>query len=307
MSSKTSRKSKYSHLIEKIKKELGPVFRPSELKKIIAEVVREESIEKGDAVRNEVLYRNLANLINTRKHGFKLKVHNLRASEDLYSFKEVFDPLLAARAFVKGKGHYLGNLSAMYLLGLTDQRPKSYYICHESLSASSTPFEYSPDQVKLLFMKSHRISDRYFEYGDNRYYMLEKQIMNACGLIDYILKDEEFGEIKICISNLERTFLDSIISPQYSGGISQVIESFKDQEMDLNKLKQYYDSLSPKYPYWQKIGFILSLNENINIASEWKNFFKNIEMKDFFLDKEYRSSWTYSEEWKIFYPKGIYE
>ena len=43
-----------------------------------------------------------------------------------------------------------------------------------------------------------------------------------------------------------------------------------------------------------------AINANID-------FSKNIEMKDFFLDKEYRSSWTYSEEWKIFYPKGIYE
>jgi len=306
MSSKTNRKSKYSHFLEEIKYKLGPVFRTSELKKVIAEIASNE-MYKREGVDKDVLYRSLYKLMSTRKYSFKIKVHNLRISDEILSLREELDPLFIAQAYAKGKGQYLGNLTAMYLLGLTDQRPKSFYICHESLPASSQPFEYSPDQVKLLFMKSHRKSERYFEYDENRFYMLEKQEMSASGLIDYIHKDEEFGDVKICISDLERTFLDSIVGSQYSGGIVQVIESFKDQEIDLKKLKQYYDALSPKYPYWQKIGFILSLNKNEKLSSDWKKYFKDKEMKDFFLDKEYRSNWAYSEEWKLFYPKGIYE
>lgn len=306
MSSKTNKKSKYSHLLEEVKSKLGPVFRPSELKKTLIEVATSEALNRED-LDKDALYRSLYKLMSTRKHSFKIKVHNLRISNEILSFNEELDPLYIAQAFAKAKGQYLGNLTAMYLLGLTDQRPKSFYICHESLPASTQPFDYSPDQVKLLFMKSHRKSERYFEYDENRFFMLEKQEMSSSGLIDYIHKDEEFGEVKIRISDVERTFLDSVIASQYSGGITQVIESFKTQEINLKKLKQYYDSLSPKYPYWQKIGFILSLNKNVKLSSEWKKHFKDKEMKDFFLDKEYRSNWAYSEEWKLFYPKGIYE
>ncbi|MBC7540164.1 MAG: hypothetical protein H7281_15170 [Bacteriovorax sp.] len=300
------KKSKYSHLIEKVINNLGVVFRPSELKRVITDVVSEEVISSGDIdIDSTKLCNSLSKLIYSRKIQHELILHNLRFSNLLFSFRKDVEPIQIANAFTHGHGHYLGNLTAMYFLGLTDQRPKSFYICNESLPATTEPFEYSVDKVKMSFMKSHRTTQRYFEYSDHQYYFLEKQFMNGVGIIDYILKDDELGETKIPMSNIERTFLDSIISPQYSGGITQVLESFKDQKINIKELKKYYDALVPKYPYWQKIGFVLDLNTDNKSAKEWRKLFFNEEMKDFFLDKEYRSTWNYSEEWKIFYPKGI--
>lgn len=105
------------------------------------------------------------------------------------------------------------------------------------------------------------------------------------------------------MTDLERTLLDASMSPHNTGGLPGLRKLFKQiaQKIDLKVLHSRYHALSWKYPYWQRIGFLLDAVDRQK-SDAWMNLFGAPKHK-FFLDKGFSKSWDYDPKWQLHYPK----
>lgn len=318
-----TKKSKYEPLFEKLKASLPPVFKKSFLDKALFEVLYSETEKKlktdgldldsldewsrlqmAGEFENTNQRKGLYRLIKSQLREVEYKTHGSIEPAKVYSFQDDVDGLDFANAFAIENMYYT-NLSAIYIHELIDQKPLSHYLCKEVHSGSKGEYNYDEDMAKMTFRKKARVSSRYISYKDTRVYFLEKQNVKNIGVEEIKIKKKGLNEYHIQCTDLERTFIDSIISPQYSGGVGVILTAFRKCELNLNNLLTYYREMDPVYPYWQKIGFILDLMGKDKESKNWKKFFEGEPMKKFFIDREYRSDWLYNEKWAIYYPAQL--
>ena len=118
------------------------------------------------------------------------------------------------------------------------------------------------------------------------------------GNLGVIQKDD------ICYTNIERTLLDIVVRPQYSGGVNNVLKVYNKAKslVNLENFIKYYKKIKYIYPYYQSIGFYL---EKTNYASEFVDvFFKMKKQYDFYLDYGMKNP-KYYERWRLFYPNTL--
>lgn len=205
------------------------------------------------------------------------------------------------------KNSYLSHYSALYYNDQIQQKPKDFYI------SQAIKHQYPRDNkpindllVMQSFMKAPRKSNNYFSYNQNSFYLLEKEKQALVGVTTKSLHFEK-GNIALKVTDLERTFIDCIMAPQYSGGLLTVVNVFKNLDLNIRTLKSYYDKINPIYPFWQSIGLILEKNFPPNLSHEWEKLFSESEKKTFFLDHNYKSHWKLSSRWSVHYPNGVFE
>jgi len=274
--------------------EKGPAFTSNDLTDIfynnkenwnIAEYRRPEDffifLEKEEILILDNLFDN----VGTKKRIWKKKESNN------------FDIALTIK-----KDGYLSNYSAMYLLGITLQIPKTTYVTTDksqnkySLSNNS---ELEQESVDKAFSKPQRTaSDSYKSQLDNyRYTFLQKKNNSInIGVIDQSNRK---------ITDLERTLIDIAVRPSYSGGVFEVLSAFvtaKEKGIDLLKLDKYLNNLDYIYPYHQLIGFYL---EKCGIPKvKLKLFSEKISDIDFYLTYNMNTK-DYNTYWKLYYPRGF--
>ena len=287
--------SKYESLFQEVRKGLAPAFKKNAL------CVQIERVLQNEQVKSENKRTGLQRLVTKRLNQIKNKVHGNIRPASLYTFEKDIDGLDCACGLNSDK-QYFSNLSAIYLLGLTDQKVTTHYLCKENHDASDRDFVYDEDLAKITFRKKARSSNRYVQYQETRIYFLEKQNLDMMGVVDLPFKKKDRDLFHIKCTNLERTFLDSVITPQYSGGNDSIVSFFRHADLDLTLLKKMYQKLNPAYPYWQKIGFLLDMMNQKGKSRKWYEFFKGVTPKKFFIDREYRSDWDFNKKWKIYYP-----
>jgi hypothetical protein len=197
----------------------------------------------------------------------------------------------------------LSHYSALYFNGLIDQRPTVHYLSHDILERrKKVPQNIDSLVVKQSFMKSARITSNFGTYENINYFFIDR-LKQTKGVVEKSNVSDEV-EYKFYLTNVERTLVDSIIAPHYSGGLLTVIKAFKVADIRLEIMKEVYDSLNLVYPYWQNIGFIFKLIGSKDNEKKWKSFFPNTEM-EFYVDHRYRSNWELDPDWKTYYPPGL--
>ncbi|MDE0150993.1 MAG: hypothetical protein OXK80_00650 [Bdellovibrionales bacterium] len=201
--------------------------------------------------------------------------------------------------------YYLSHFSALYLHELINHRPEEYFLSTEIVGKTPTHSkENISERIHQAFLKSPRKTSKYFMYQKTKITLLKKQDLKRIGVNNKLMKIDETKQIKIFFTSLERTLLDSIISPHYSGGIKTVINSFSKARINIDKLYKIYKAYSPCYPYWQSIGFLLSKLKEPSFSKRWLKYFSSPKIK-FYLDKNFNEDWLYDLKWKIHYPKGV--
>jgi hypothetical protein len=103
----------------------------------------------------------------------------------------------------------------------------------------------------------------------------------------------------------ERTLIDMVVRPFYSGGSKTVLDAFRNarNKISLETLKELYNKLKYIYPYQQAIGFYLEASGNY--TPEEINIFEKKRFKfDFYLSNAIGNS-TYSKRWRIYYPDDL--
>jgi hypothetical protein len=106
------------------------------------------------------------------------------------------------------------------------------------------------------------------------------------------------------VTNLERTLIDIVVRPYYSGGVYQVLEAYRGAkgrasvETILTTLKE----LNYVYPYHQAIGFYMA---KAGFPKNQYDQLKDLGMEfDFYLAHNLRER-EYDADWKLYVPKGI--
>ena len=201
--------------------------------------------------------------------------------------------------------YYLSHFSALYLHELTDHRPEEYFLSKEI--TGRTPCysqEKIPERIRQNFLKSPRKTSKYLTYKKTKITLLDKQDLGKIGIQNKSLKIDKKRKVNISFTSLERTLVDSIISPHYSGGIKTVIIAFAKARINIDKLYKIYKAYSPFYPYWQSIGFLFHKLNKTFACKKWSQYFSSPKTT-FYLDKNFNENWAYDSDWKIYYPKGV--
>jgi hypothetical protein len=220
--------------------------------------------------------------------------------ETLYVWGDV--PLLEVLQHLKAKS-YFSHYSAMRMHGLTEQVPKTVYISHErSKTYATSASELNQAAIDEAFRRPVRISNNSVNFGDQRIVLLNSAFTNMEGVISH--SAEQGPAQMVQVTNIERTLIDAVVRPAYSGGVYEVAKAFEQakETASVNALGAMLKKLDFSYPYHQAIGFYL---ERAGYRSSSLDLMRRFPMKfDFYLTHDMAQT-RYDKAWRLHVPKGF--
>lgn len=159
---------------------------------------------------------------------------------------------------------YLSHYSALFLNDLTNNVPKEIFINREQTKKPVDP-ENMLTQKKIDYAfnrpmrKTNQIAS--FQYQGREYFV---HMLNGkqTGNLGVISKKTPQLSRKIRVTNLERTLIDCVVRPSYSGGPEEIMSAFKRaaEDISVNRLVGYLKKIDYKYPYQNPIAFYMVAN-----------------------------------------------
>lgn len=199
------------------------------------------------------------------------------------------------------KDSYFTHYTSLFLHNIIGQVPKTIYVNYEQSKKKIGSAQLSQDSIDRAFSNRPRISSNITAFSDHKICLLNGKFTNRIGVTEVITSEGE----KIMVTNIERTLIDIVVRPSYSGGIYQVLNAYKKVvgKVSINKLAVMLKELNYIYPYHQAIGFYLQRSgvyrdSQIRLL---KNF--NFDF-DFYIIHQMKET-EYSKEWRLYYPKGF--
>jgi hypothetical protein len=235
---------------------------------------------------------------------YKFKAENGK-NITLYSSIQMdgFSPYeIAVSMFPNG---YFCNLSAVYYQSLTNQVPRTVYVCTASNAKKTRANdELTNSKLRQAFLKPHRHTKFVFAFRGFDIVVIERMEGTDSGVVS---SKSSAGLLPLNsrVSGVERALIDAVVSPQYNGGISSIPDYFKHArgKIDIAKLINIYQELNFTYPYHQAVGFFLDRTGMKALANEISAVF--MPKNKFYLDHSAKASWRYDEKWRIYYPEGV--
>ena len=194
-------------------------------------------------------------------------------------------------------GSYLSHYSAMYLHGLIENIPQVIYTNKEQSRKPRYGSDLTQESLDRAFARPMRKTKQIAQYNRFKIYLLNGKYTGNLGVIDH-----DLNGITIRSTGLERTLVDAVVRPDYSGGIEEVLKAFTAAkgEASVNKMLAILKKMDYMYPYHQAIGFylekagykesVLQLVEELGIAY---NFYLTYQMTDKVLN----------DRWKLYVPR----
>jgi hypothetical protein len=115
----------------------------------------------------------------------------------------------------------------------------------------------------------------------------------------------DYSGTKLPITSMERTLIDIVVRPSYSGGVFQVLDAYRRGRgrISVSTLIATLKKLSYVYPYHQVIGFYM---ERAGYPEQQYSRLKALGLQhDFYLTYDLRDK-EYSADWRLFVPKGLH-
>ncbi|NBD28378.1 type IV toxin-antitoxin system AbiEi family antitoxin domain-containing protein [Paenibacillus glycinis] len=213
-------------------------------------------------------------------------------------------------ALTFNKESYLSHYSAVFVHQLTNNIPRKIYTNMEQ--ASKWYVDYDPNDpedqliqknIDLAFSRPMRETNQKASFNLNEHnyevFLLNGKNHNRLGITKIKMDGEE-----LTVTDLERTLIDIVVRPNYSGGVVEVLEAYKAAKgrVSVNKLLATLKKMKFKYPYHQLIGLYLER------AGYPENVFKLFT--PFSLDHDFYLTYgmkdkKYSDRWRVYYPKGF--
>jgi predicted transcriptional regulator of viral defense system len=111
--------------------------------------------------------------------------------------------------------------------------------------------------------------------------------------------------VPLRVTGIERTLIDIAVRPDYAGGVFEVKKAYTNaaSRVSVNKMMAMLRKLDYVYPYHQGIGFYL---EQSGAYDSWLvDLARKFPFQyDFYLAYGMREP-SYSERWRLFYPKSF--
>ena len=110
--------------------------------------------------------------------------------------------------------------------------------------------------------------------------------------------------MQVRVTNIERTLIDIVVRPAYSGGVAEVLKAFERarEQASVNRLMALLQKLNYLYPYHQAIGFYL---ERAGYSGTALDFIRQMPLNyDFYLAHQMGAT-DYVPQWRLHIPKGF--
>lgn len=198
------------------------------------------------------------------------------------------------------KHSYLSHYSAVFLHGLTDNIPKVVYTNLElKKMRNNNSKKLHQSNIDKAFGCNVRQSNQIAKYKDISIYLLNGKNVENIGI-----KELPFNDVKIRVTDIERTLIDITVRPNYAGGVFEVLEAYKaaKEKVSINRLLSILKKIDYTYPYHQAIGFYL---DRAGYDESQLQLVEKMGIKyNFYLTYKIQEK-EFSERWKLFFPKGF--
>jgi predicted transcriptional regulator of viral defense system len=106
------------------------------------------------------------------------------------------------------------------------------------------------------------------------------------------------------MTNLERTLVDIVVRPQYSGGPRALLKAYRSAtgRADVATVAQMLQRLEFVYPYHQAVGFLM---KKAGFQRSQLEIFKEPGLQFNFYLAHGMPEKVYDSEWKLFYPADL--
>jgi hypothetical protein len=201
---------------------------------------------------------------------------------------------------------YFCDLTAVYHHSLTNQIPNAVYWCHENLAPRKRggAENLSNARIRSAFLKPHRYTRFVIPHRAHDILVVAGTRGPSHG-VEEVRHQHSPCPVGSRVTSLERTLIDAVVSPHYSGGLTSLFEYFRAARKRLNvtRMLDIYQKLDFVYPYAQPLGFMLDHcgmkdeAEKVRIAYPPR--------QRFYIDHGAKSTWIYNERWMLSHPKGF--
>jgi hypothetical protein len=214
-----------------------------------------------------------------------------------YAWGEV-SPYLIALSLKRGS--YLSHATAVFLHSLTDQIPTTIYVNHEQTIKPRPSGKLSQESLDRAFARPQRRSKYIFRHESWQLVLLSGKNTGRLGVVSLPNQVKE----TLSVTTLERTLIDIVVRPDYSGGVYQILQAYKSarDRMSVNVLMAHLKNLDYMYPFHQAIGFYM---QRAGYERERLERLKTLPVDfDFYLTHDIGDK-IYDRSWRLFFPKGL--
>ena len=228
---------------------------------------------------------------------YELRSENYGKTITRYSWGEVSPYRLALS--IKN-GSYLTHGTAIFFHALSDSIPKYVYVNTEQSKKPPTETRLSQSSIDLAFTRQPRQSNLMYELDELKVVVISGKSTERLGVE---LMPDENGNL-VDVTGLERTLIDIVVRPNYSGGVFQLLEAYVRaiDRISTNKLLSTLKKLDYAYPYHQAIGFLM---EHAGYPAKKYKHFSDLGINfDFYLAHGMAST-EFDSKWRLHFPKGL--
>jgi predicted transcriptional regulator of viral defense system len=196
---------------------------------------------------------------------------------------------------------YFTHQTAMFLHGLIDESPTLLYLnIEQAFKYREEEYDLEQDRIDQAFQRPPRISKNIANCEPFQICILNGMHTGQIGV-----ETQKKMKCRVQVTNVERTLIDIAVRPFYSGGVHAVLHAYRKAKgkVSIKKLVEMLTRLAFVYPYHQAIGFYL--DKAGVYESKQLDLLQNFEMNyDFYLTYQ-MSNTSYSEKWRIYFPKEL--
>lgn len=196
---------------------------------------------------------------------------------------------------------YISHYSAMFLLNLTEQIPKTIYVTYdrESPINKRKNIDLLQASIDCAFSKEKKKPRVVASFKGYDIVLISGTDSKKTGVTNIKL----FNGITIQVTNIARTLIDIVVRPELSGDVTEIAKAYSlaKNQVQIKQLKTYIKSKDYIYPYEQVVGFLMEhVGYDADKVEEIHGMCKNIF--SFYLGRNMKNP-LFSEKWKIYYPK----
>ncbi len=194
---------------------------------------------------------------------------------------------------------YLCYATAIFLHGLAEQIPSVIFVNAEQSPKQSSGI-LTQEGIDRAFSGRQRESNFVFQYDNSKAVLISGKNTRQLEVIQL-----DHSGVKLTLTSLERTLIDIVVRPNYSGGVFQVLEAYRRAQTRISvaTLVATLKKLEYVYPYHQAIGFYM---QRAGYPEKLYARLKDFGFKyNFYLTYDLREK-EYVADWRLFVPKGLH-
>lgn len=268
------------------------IYKSADLSDIFSDLMDQGKLPKGLSV---------ANFINKILDNTDLREVNLPFPNRTEKRYVLNDYSIYGLAISLRKGAYFSHLSAAYLNGFLSESPREIYINYEQTPKPLPKQTLVQENIDKAYKNSPRETKTKVNFENYAISILNGKYTNQLGVINIPTPQ---GEI-LRVTDVNRTLIDLVVRPIYSGGVANVIRIYKkaSNSLSIPKLIDLLSKLKYIYPYHQNLGFYL---ERTGVFKKKDlECIKKIGIEyEFYLTHDIQKL-KYSSEWHIYYPEEL--